>query len=371
MFTTPVLPAPLTILLGDLPGLMRLALSKLLRTDASVRIVGSTAGPDDLIAQVRQLRPDLVITSEQAPASMAQLAKYHRGPVLLYCGQSYHASSLREAAQWGVYDSFGPLPAATHPDYGFVRRDLLRKVHQSTAVARAAVQRLNLATGATPMSLVGQGLSTVSRGIVVIGGSTGGAAAVEEVVRGLQPGLRWTVIVAVHLPAAFTSSLVERVRRAASLPVVEGRSGLRLQGGQIIVVPGGANWAVRGELGQQLWLHKVTEPAVSLDEPNIDLLMVSAARAASVRALGVVLTGLGSDGTAGAAAIRHFGGQVVAQNQQSAAVFAMPKSVIQAGYASAVLPLGDIARYVNSHVQPLRPLAAGARVSPVIRSYPR
>jgi two-component system, chemotaxis family, protein-glutamate methylesterase/glutaminase len=370
LFTTPVLPAPLTILLGDMPGLMRLALSKALRTDAGVHIVGSTAGPDDLIAQTRRLRPDLVITSELPATGLQRLAQYHRGPVLLYSDCPLPSALLREAAQWGVYDHIGPLPAVASADYGFVRRDLLRKVYQSRAVATAAVQRLALTSGSAALGLTGHMLSTAPRGIVVIGGSTGGAAAVEQVVRGLQPGLRWTVVVAVHLPAAFSASLVERVRRAASMPVVEGYAGLRLQAGQIVVVPGGANWAVRGEVGQQLWLQPATEPAASLDEPSIDLLMVSAARAAGPRALGVVLTGLGNDGTAGAAALRHFGGAVVAQNEQ-AAVFAMPKSVIQAGYASAVLPLPDIARFVNGHVQPLRPASPAVRVSPLIRSYPR
>lgn len=348
-----------------MPGLMRLALSKLLRTDASVQIVGSAAGSDDLIAQARRLRPDLVITGEQPASSMKRLAQFHRGPVLLYAGLSPTSAALREAAQWGVYAHIGPLPAATHPDYGFVRRDLLRKVHQSRAVAQAAGQ-----LPVAPVTSFGRhALSAAPRGIVVIGGSTGGAAAVEQLVRGLQPGLRWTIIVAVHLPAAFTASLVERVRRAASLPVVEGRAGLRLQAGQIVVVPGGANWAVRGEIGQPLWLQAATEPTPCLDEPSIDLLMMSAARAAGSRTVGVVLTGLGCDGTAGAALIRHFGGQVVAQSEQSAAVFAMPKAVIRGGHASAVLPLEDIARFINGHVQPLRP--AAPRVSPAIRSYTR
>lgn len=356
-----------------MPGLMRLALSKLLRTDASVQVVGSTLGPDDLIAQARRLRPDLVITEALPAASMKRLAQFHRGPVLLHSALAPTSAALREAAQWGVYDHIGPVPAATHPDYGFVRRDLLRKVHHCKAVAQAALQRLSVSSGSSAsLGLnhhIGHVLSTTPRGIVVLGGSTGGAAAVEAVVRGLQPGLRWTVIVAVHLPAAFTASLVERVRRASSLPVVEGRAGLRLQAGQVVVVPGGTNWAVRGEVGQSVWLQQATEPVASLDEPSIDLLMMSAARAAGARTVGVVLTGLGCDGTAGAALIRHFGGTVLAQDEQTAAVFAMPKAVIRGGHASAVLPLGDMARYINSLVQPLRP--AAPRVSPVTRSYPR
>lgn len=355
-----------------MPGLMRLALSKLLRTDASVQVVGSTIGPDDLIAQARRLRPDLVITEALPAASMKRLAQFHRGPVLLHSALAPTSAALREAAQWGVYDHIGPVPAATHPDYGFMRRDLLRKVHHSKAVAQAALQRLSVSSGSTAVGLnhhIGHVLSTTPRGVVVLGGSTGGAAAVEAVVRGLQPGLRWTVIVAVHLPAAFTASLVERVRRASSLPVVEGRAGLRLEAGQVVVVPGGTNWAVRGDIGQTIWLQQATEPAAGLDEPSIDLLMMSAARAAGTRTVGVVLTGLGCDGTAGAALIRHFGGTVLAQDEQTSAVFAMPKAVIQGGHASAVLPLGDMARFINGLVQPLRP--AAPRSTPAIRSYSR
>lgn len=355
-----------------MPGLMRLALSKLLRSDASVQIVGSTAGPDDLIAQARRLRPDLVITEALPAASMSRLAQFHRGPVLLHSALTPTSAALREAAQWGVYDHIGPVPAATHPDYGFVRRDLLRKVHHAKAVAQAALQRLSVSSGSATLGLnhhIGHVLSTSPRGVVVIGGSTGGAAAVEAVVRGLQPGLRWAVVVAVHLPAAFTASLVERVRRASALPVVEGRAGLRLQAGQIVVVPGGSNWAVRGDIGQSVWLQESAEPVACLDEPSIDLLMMSAARAAGTRTVGVVLTGLGCDGTAGAALIRHFGGTVLAQDEQTSAVFAMPKAVIRGGHASAVLPLPDMARYINGHVQPLRP--AAPRSTPAFRSYSR
>lgn len=372
MLPSLVLPAPLTILFGDLPSSVRLALSKALRTEAGIQIVGSATGSEHLLTQVQLLRPDLVIVSEQSPAVLEQLALRHRGPVLLYTKSASPTLMVREAAPWGVYDHFAGLPIASHPDHGFRRRELLRKIYHARLVGAAGGKRFQaqLSTGAAASRVVPVA-AQAPRSIVVIGGSTGGAAATEQIVRALQPGLRSAVVVAVHLPAAFTSLLVERLRKASALPVVAGRGGILLEAGKIVVVPGGRNWVVRGEVGHRLWLQAAHEAISSFDEPNIDLLMSSAARAAGRQALGVVLTGLGRDGTVGAQLLRQLGGTVVVQDERTSAVFGMPKSVIQAGHASVVLPLGDIARFVNSHAQSLRLAAVPARLTSVTRSYTR
>jgi two-component system chemotaxis response regulator CheB len=371
LLTSSVLPAPLTILLGDVPSAVRLALSKVLRTESRVQIVGSTTGIDSLIAKVGQLRPDLVIVGERAATNLEHLALHHRGPVLLYTEATYPVTAVRAAAAWGVYDHFSALPAATHPDYGFLRRELLRKIFHARVLGAGARRfQAQLSTGAS-VSRLAAAPAALLRGVVVIGGSTGGAAAAEQVVRSLQPGLSAAVVVAIHLPAAFTTLLVERLRRAAALPVVVGRSGLSLEAGKIVVVPGGRNWVIRGEAGHRLWLESSQETVASFDEPNIDMLLSSAARAAGRHMLGVVLTGLGRDGAAGARLVRQLGGTVVAQDEQSSAVFGMPKAVIQCGAASAVLPLGNIARYVNAHVLSSRVVPLSPRSTAVTRSYTR
>jgi two-component system chemotaxis response regulator CheB len=174
----------------------------------------------------------------------------------------------------------------------------------------------------------------------------------------------------VHLPASFTGSLVERIRRASALPVVEGAAGVQLQAGHVVVAPGGRNVIVRSCTTNSGWqLDWAAEPVTGLDEPNIDLLMRSAARTAGRNSLGVVLSGLGSDGTTGAQMIRQHGGSVVVQDKNTAAVFSMPQSVIRSGHANAVLPLADLGDYINSFALQTRGLAASARVNPVTRPY--
>ncbi|KUG07511.1 hypothetical protein ASU33_14305 [Solirubrum puertoriconensis] len=359
-------------MLGDMPGLVRLAVSKVLRSDKDVRIVASTSGAEDLLAQTRTLRPDLVIVGEQAAAVLEKLAACHRGPVLLYSTQERRTSLLRESTKWGVYDLFGPMPALSHPDHAFVRRELLRKVHRSRRVLTTYVGRTaNKPEAGAEVLAIRRTNVAPPRGLIVLGGSTGGAAAVEQIVRQLQPGLRHAIVVAVHLPASFTPLLVERLRKASALPVIAGMAGTRLEPGKIVVVPGGCHWMIKGSLPQQLWLAPATEKAPALDEPSIDLLLSSAARAAGRHTLGVVLTGLGKDGTVGAQVVRQLGGIIVAQDEQSSAVFGMPKSVIRAGHASVVLSLPEVPRFINAQTQLMRPWPLVSRSNSVSRSYTR
>nr|WP_262904720.1 CheB methylesterase domain-containing protein [Hymenobacter lucidus] len=194
-------------------------------------------------------------------------------------------------------------------------------------------------------------------GVAVIGGSTGGVQAIESLVRTLPATLTSAVLVAIHLPAHFTESFVNRLRRATALPVVVGQPGTALEAGKIIVAPGGQNMVVNAvSRGPWLSWHTgfTTEAASLPDEPSVDLLMQSVARTVGRNALGVVLTGLGRDGTLGAQCIRQHGGFVIAQDEASSAVFSMPKSVIQTGAANIVSPLSDIADYVGRLATQLR-----------------
>ncbi|MBC8085499.1 MAG: chemotaxis protein CheB, partial [Hymenobacter sp.] len=138
----------------------------------------------------------------------------------------------------------------------------------------------------------------------------------------------------------------------------------QLEPGRIIVAPGGRNLVVRPALTGP-WLSWQTdfsaEAGPSGDEPSVDVLMRSAARTVGRNVLGVVLTGLGRDGTLGAQAIRQGGGMVLVQDEASAAVFSMPKSVIQAGWANAVLPLAELPAAIVRHAAQFRRVEPASR----------
>lgn len=337
------LSVPFTLLLGNLPTFVRAELTRLLSTDLELSVVGSVAATSELPSLARRLRPGVVVVGEDQLLGLEQVQRYFSVPVLLYCSQPPLPGMLREAARLGVYDYVLPVPQG-----GVELSEWRRIVRRKLLAARP---RPTASTSA-PSHLRRSAVPLLPRGIVVIGGSTGGAPAVEAVLRELPVGFPWAVVVAVHLPELFTDTLVERLRRSTALPVVAATSGSPLVAGQVLVAPGGRNLVIKPVMNSP-WLSWQTDfvGEAGLDVPSIDTLMHSATLTAGRNVLGVVLTGLGQDGTLGARHIRQQGGVVVTQDEASSAVFGMPKSVIQAGLANAVLPLANLGNFVVRQVQ--------------------
>ncbi|WBA42689.1 CheB methylesterase domain-containing protein [Hymenobacter canadensis] len=340
-----------TILLGTLPTALRLRLLRLFQGQPDWHVVSSGEGDTNLLTTARRLRPGLIIVAQDQLRDIEQLRRSASIPVLLFGETPPLPGMLREVAAWGVYgyfqpDSGQPLWAA----------ELLSKVRQAMPAAPRPLAQ-------PTASIAVPGIAT---GLVIVGGSTGGTLAVEQLVRALPTTLACAVLVAVHLPASFLTSFVDRLRRATALPVVAGGAGVLLQPGQIVVAPGGRNTLVRAASNSpwQAWHTEFTaEPSPSGDEPSLDVIMRSAARTVGRNVLGVVLTGLGRDGTLGAQAIRQHGGTVLVQDEASSAVFSMPKSVIQAGWANAVLPLHELPKAIGRHVSQFKQASAEARLS--------
>ncbi|MBO0360975.1 chemotaxis protein CheB [Hymenobacter sp. BT186] len=327
----------ITVLLGHLPTTGRLTLTRLLETQAGIRVVNVSDKPAELVGMARRLRPALLIVSEVQVRTLELLTHYLAVPVVLYCEAVPLAGTLRETRRWGVVDYI--LASGGCADWA---GDVLRKIRQylpQAVVPLPAPARLPEVPG-------------LPGGVIIVGGSTGGTAAVEQLVRSLPATLACAVVVAVHLPGSFLDSFVKRLARVSALPVVAGWPGTQLEPGRIIVAPGGHNLEIRPALNSpwQSWQTDFSsEYSPSGDEPSIDILMRSAARTAGRNVLGVILTGLGRDGTLGAQVIRQHGGTVLVQDEASSAVFSMPKSVIQAGWAHAVLPLDELPAAIVRH----------------------
>jgi len=345
-------PVPFTVLLGELPALVRLELMRILQAQPDCLLVGSACNADELVVLALSFRPALVILGEQSLPDLERLHQQHACPVLLYATSTPLNGVMREAARWGLYGYITPLRLGAEQAF---RLAVLQQLRAAPAAPRVAayVKPFRHIVSAQPKSLI------------VIGASTGGTAAVEQLVQALQPALPYTLLIAVHLPSHFTASFAKRLQRLTTLPVKIGSAGMPVEEGHIIIAPGGQNMVLKPvQRGPwQVWQIGFSSKApLSSDDPSIDMLMHSAAKVAGPQVLGIVLTGLGNDGTLGAQSIRARGGRVIAQSQDSAAVFSMPGSVIRAGHANAILPLDKIAEAINqramlpttaSHFSPL------------------
>ena len=184
-------------------------------------------------------------------------------------------------------------------------------------------------------------VSTLPR-YLIVGASTGGPRAVAKVLHDLGDGLRdVTTAIVQHMPPLFTASFAEQMAAETGFPAREPHDGERMVPGTIYIAPGGRHLGIDRRLGH-IVARVSDDPPVRFCRPAVDVLFSDAARHLGPAALGLILTGMGSDGTEGASALRQVGAAVIAQDEFSSTIWGMPGSVVRARLASAVLPLDEI-----------------------------
>jgi two-component system chemotaxis response regulator CheB len=186
-------------------------------------------------------------------------------------------------------------------------------------------------------------LSAVPPRVLLIGSSTGGPQALTALIEKLPAAIdRAPVLIAQHMPPMFTTVLAEHLSRAGGRGAHEAEDGEPVLAGGIYVAPGGRHMrVVRGDNGIRIALGD--DAPINFCKPAVDALFASAASVWGAATLALVLTGMGADGTRGAADIVAAGGSIIAQDEATSVVWGMPRSVAQAGLCSAVLPLDQIA----------------------------
>jgi two-component system chemotaxis response regulator CheB len=188
---------------------------------------------------------------------------------------------------------------------------------------------------------VSRGFSEGSVDLIAIGCSAGGPPALQEVLPALPARTVTSIIVAQHMPGRFTTLFAGRLARLCTLPVSEPADGEPLVPGRIYLAPGGRQTTLRRQ-GSGASFEVRPRATGERYAPSADLLMASAAPLFGSRLLGVLLTGMGSDGVEGLRAIKDARGHSVVESEETAAVFGMPRGAIRAGLADLVLPRPDI-----------------------------
>lgn len=322
-------------------------------------------------------RPDVVILDIEMPemdglTALPLLLKAKPDTVVLVAStlsQRGAETSLRALAL-GAAD-YVPKPdptgrLATSADF---RRELVEKVRhlgQRVRARSAAGQRLPLeASAPKPAAPVAaapapQSRPHASRGVeklrpyssvparvLCIGSSTGGPQALMQFLQGAGPALaRLPILIVQHMPPTFTTILAQHLGRAAKREAAEGVDGEPLVAGRIYVAPGGRHMLVE-KVGDKPVIRLSDAPPVHFCRPAVDPMFESVAHVFGAATLGVILTGMGSDGARGALAIAEAGGSVIAQNEATSVVWGMPGAALAAGGCAAVLPIEEIGPKVS------------------------
>jgi len=315
--------------------------------------VMETASDENTLRNAVQLhRPDVVLADldlqyQHQLHFLQQMYRESGVPALVLLDQEFqHHAPLRYAAGSGVYDYVLKPAHRLQPSLRAMQPEILEKIR--------AIRRQPMPAGfrAQYHSVLEEKKNFDPKGLVVIGASTGGTQAIEKIVSKLDEKLDACVIIAVHLPAGFTASFARRLQTLTNLKVVEGKTGTRLMKGKIIIAPGGKNMIVHQHKSVSGYFKTgfAADEASIYDRPSIDRLMTSVAALGFKNTLGVVLTGMGADGTQGLKAIQKAGGVTVAQDQASSVIFGMAKSAIEQGCVSNVLSLFRVPAFINKFI---------------------
>jgi two-component system chemotaxis response regulator CheB len=189
-----------------------------------------------------------------------------------------------------------------------------------------------------------------SKSVVVVGTSTGGPAALRTLLPALPAGFALPILIALHIPAGYTQALARRLNQQTAISVEEASDGHVLRPGVAMICPGGQHLTVEKNANGEPIIRLSNDPLEQPHAPSVDVLFKSAAALFGARTLGVVLTGMGSDGLEGSRAIVGRGGEVLCESEASAVIYGMPRVVREAQLAAAEAPLDRMAEAIVRYV---------------------
>ncbi|MDZ7691094.1 MAG: chemotaxis protein CheB [Balneolaceae bacterium] len=339
------------ILVVDGDVLARQAFAKVLqeRTDHQIFV---QADVEALVETVLKTDPDLLLLGID-PEKVEEIAMLsvisHRFPGLpLVVG----AERTREGATIGIAAlKLGAFDIVTKPEnYNsilFAERHLVKRLVPIVQSALKIQENKKNDFGGTYANRSRKLNIHSPLEMVVVGGCTGGPAALLSIIKRLPKTLSVPIVIVQHLPRFFTTALATKLNEITELPVKEASHGMTLKPGRVSIIPGGFHGEVHRDGSKtRLKLHK--GPRENKARPSIDLLFRSAARLYGSGVLGIILSGCGVDGLAGAGAVKHAGGQVIVQDYRSALVPDLPLSVIRKGYQKLISPVDQIPEHISN-----------------------
>lgn len=349
----------LRVAVVDDSAVVRAMLGKWIAAESDLEFAAAFSTGVEAVAQVPRLAPDVVILDITMPdldgiAALPLLLERQPDLVVIMASTLTHHNaeiSLR-ALEQGASDYIPKPGGPDSPSIEVFHRDLIEKIRTLGHAHRAqsALSAPSLASDnvrarlhARSQPFVLRAFSPIVPRVLVIGASTGGPQTLTALVANLGALIDHVpVLVTQHMPPTFTTVFADYLARASGRPAHEGRDGEPVVPGSIYVAPGARHMSVRRD-GCRPAIAIDNGPPVNFCKPAVDPLFASAAQVWGPATLGLVLTGMGSDGLKGSTEIVRTGGSVIGQDEATSVVWGMPGGVAHAGLCSAVLPLEAIA----------------------------
>jgi two-component system chemotaxis response regulator CheB len=338
------------IVVVDDSAFSRRTITKMLESLPNVDVVGYAVNGEEGIQKVIALKPDLVTLDLEMPKMdgftlLRILTTRFSLPVIVVSALS-GADKVFKALELGALDFVSKPTGSASVDLLSISEDLQKKVFQILAMKREGISGSRLSVS-IPESLQGSGVSSSGRAgaglkhpidIVAIGSSTGGPPALQQIFSNFSQKYPFAIVVAQHMPSGFTRAFAERLNRSSVFDVKEAEDGDLVLPGRILIAPGGRN-LVFEVCGGQVTARVVPPEETDRYVPSVDIMFESCSGIYKKRVAAVVLTGMGNDGSKGLRAIKDQGGYVIAESEETAVVYGMPREAVATGLVDRVVPL--------------------------------
>jgi len=340
----------LRVLIVDDSSFMRMAIRSIISRDPDIEVVGTANNGAEGVAKALALKPDLITMDIEMPVmdgitALREVMRTTPTRVIMVSTLTREgATATFDALESGAVDYVSKSSADSDIAQRAFREELLFKIKG------AASTTFTRKTGPMHVLPRAQGVETArpvssSRkpDFIGIGASTGGPVALQEVLSTIPANFAHGIMVVIHMPKAFTGPFAERLNSKCALQVKEAADGDLLHPGQVLVAPGGRHITlVRKGTGIVVQTVPVDNYPQYVYIPSIDMMLTSLADASKGAMLGVILTGMGSDGLNGMRHIKEKGGTTLVQDKTTSTIYGMPKACIEAGVADDVQPLDRI-----------------------------
>lgn len=342
------------VLVVDDSGFFRRRLTELINGDARLSVVGTASNGQEAISEALRLRPDVITMDYEMPVmdGISAVREIHRQlgtPVLMFSSLTYEGARVTlDALAAGAVDY---LPK-NFEDISRHSEELQRILCDRIVIVSGSRRRpaVGVTTPAVQAPVVQQpapAQAPVRRGIsrsfqlVIIGASTGGPMALQEVLTKIPANFPLPILLVQHMPGTFTKAFADRLDRICQIGIREAADGDILKPGHAYLAPGGKQMLLDSRSPMRV---KVMEGDERLNyKPSLDVTFGSAARDIGAKVLGIVLTGMGSDGREGARLLKAQGATIWAQDEASSVIYGMPMAVAKAGLTDEILGLQQVA----------------------------
>lgn len=335
------------VLVVDDSAFMRLAITNILKEQRDIEVVGTAKNGKEAVEKAVKLEPDIITMDINMPvmdgleALKLIMQKKPTAVIMLSALTKEGAKETFEALKLGAVDFIAKPHGSITSDLKLIEEEILSKIRNVYHSNPNITRLFNLRKFRSGV-VRGRWNSNGSEFALVIGSSTGGPSALEQIIPRLPSDLPASVFVVQHIPRGdFSKQLAERLNNISELEVKEAENNERVRTGVVYIAPGGYHMKIRESLGVKR-IKVLSGKPVNAVIPSVDVTAESIANVYGGNTIGIILTGMGSDGAYGLKLVRNAGGYCIASSEDTCVVFGMPKAAIEIGAVDTIRPLFEI-----------------------------